>query len=112
MPEARPSGSAVLFRATLLRYPMGPFPVSCRSQFHGGDFTGQFDLGDDPASRVRGKRQATLVAVERREPRARVGQAHTGAKTIRKSDAVVDHGHAKAFGQMFSPDGNRSTLRQ
>ena len=47
-------------------------------------------VGDDAAERVRGERQVALVAVERREPGARVGQADAGAKTLRKSDSVVD----------------------
>src|SRR6266851_4472359 len=101
MPEALPSRSAVRLHATSLWHPMGPSPVSRCSKPCGGDFTGQFDPGDDATTRVRVKRQATLVAVERREPGARVGQADAGAKTLRKSDAVVDDGHAKSSGQTF-----------
>ena len=81
---------------------MRRFPASCRSQFHRRGFAWQFDLGDDAASRVRDKRQATLVAVERRESGARVGQADAGAKTLRKSDSVVDHRYAKEFAQTFA----------
>src|SRR6266705_1265893 len=109
MPGTRPSRSATSSRATLLRHSVGASLVSNCSQPRRGIFTGQFDACDDAATRVRDERQVALVAVERREPGARVGQANAGTKTLRKSDAVVDHGHANAFGQIFGPDGNRSS---
>src|ERR1700694_1077942 len=112
MPERRLSGNAAPLCATFLEHPMGASLVSRCSNPRARDLTGQFDLGDDAASWVRSKCQATLPTIERREPGARVGQPNTGAKTLRKSDSVVDHGHAKSFGQTLGSDGDRSSLRQ
>src|ERR1700682_440465 len=97
MPAPCSSGGAVHGCATI-RHPIESPLVSCGRRPRDGIFTWQFDGCDDAATRIGDERKLPHVAVERRQSRACVGEANAGAKSLWKSDSIVDDGHTKCFG--------------